>query len=352
MVFVKPRPEGFDSQLRFLFKEALETSQLLPEDKRIIAYDASDARSDAVTDADIKFMKRFDPRRAKKTSAAPAAATAPPTVVVPEFNPAAFNFSKINPTEVLWELSLGNQTYKLITQKFPVASNHMLLTTSELRPQVLTRADLVALKEFQKVSEFNVIFNSWSAGSSVNHFHVHLTDEALPVLSATLREVSVPGHTVYYSESYPAMHIVFRSSDVELLWRFIDSMQKNNQPHNLVFGNGYVYVFPRHTSPERRGKDIYGEICGGFEMSGWFTLYGEREYLSFESLMMATCLLSVTKVPDDRLFGELVVAAFRDGCLIAQPPRRMSIRHSISGEFSMDGHDGEDLFIANLTCRA
>merc|ERR1719482_1821137 len=55
-------------------------------------------------------------------------------------------------------------------------------------------------------------------------------------------------------------------------------MQEDNQPHNLVFARGHVYVFPKPLVRPQRSFELYPETVGGPELAGSFTVYREDDY--------------------------------------------------------------------------
>ena len=94
---------------------------------------------------------RMDPRRKQKRGESlhtGRAAEPLPTIVSPELIPTAFNFSKIDKeNETLKELSLRGGSYAMLVNKFPLFERHMLLVSSQVRPQLLTQGDLTSVAQ-------------------------------------------------------------------------------------------------------------------------------------------------------------------------------------------------------------
>jgi len=114
-------------------------------------------------------------KRAASTTAliaTPAAAT--PAVTRP-FNPAAFNFNKVRPDEVVAATAVG----PLFVNVNPLLPGHSLFVPEPpaCHPQVMTPRLLrlgAALVAGSRRVDCRIGFNSLCAWASVNHFHMHL----------------------------------------------------------------------------------------------------------------------------------------------------------------------------------
>jgi hypothetical protein len=180
----------------------------------------------------------------------------PATVVLPALNPRAFNFLKVAANECIGAVSLARCDYRVVVNKWPVYRRHIMLVSTDLRPQVrsaawaavllhnatrrrrsqrlppvspnpqvLLRADLAAAAAFMRASSLPCLFfNSWSAGASVNHFHFQAMDEAPPVVHLQTVAVAVSpamatagvgggvqgGAALLRLRGFPAHHTVVR----------------------------------------------------------------------------------------------------------------------------------------------
>ena len=171
-----------DRLLRDAFSAVLSASKDCPPEERLIMYDANDLPAELSAPLAIGVRKRLDPRRNTKPKKPDAQ-----LLVCTPFDPDGFNFSKIrNPGEVMLELDLNGAVYRVLTNKFPLFANHMLLVAESLVPQQMTLPHLRSLVELLQATTFCAYFNSWCASASVNHFHCHLIDEPPPVTELPL----------------------------------------------------------------------------------------------------------------------------------------------------------------------
>lgn len=280
--------------LRSAYKAALGRSLSAPASQRLIMYDPHD--EEEVRSSAGPFVRRLDSRRGNKPKPSLAARVAVCTPV----NPDKFNFTKIkNAEEVLLSLVLNSKRYDMLTNKFPLCSNHMLMVAREVVPQQMTQTHLEAVVELLQGSCLFAYFNSWGAASSVNHFHVHVVDERPPLLGFPLEGgAEVLGYPCLMLKGYPGKHYVVPVKDLYLVGQMVAYMQQNDQPHNLFFSASHVYIFPRSVDPaaKQESLDIYGEKVGGLEFTGIFTVYSKERY---ESLSYATLckLLRLNSAP-------------------------------------------------------
>ena len=290
-----------DFYLRTSFREIVRASAGLPTEQRLIAYDACDEH-------EVKaplglFRKRLDARRNTKPKKPDAQ-----LLVCTPFDPSAFNFTKIkDPREkILTPLLLNNAPYEILTNKFPLFAGHMLLVSKLPVAQQMTSAHLGAIAELLQSCSMSAYFNSWCASASVNHFHCHLIDEVPPVAALPLvRGPLVRGVRCLQPEGFPGFCYVFRIRDVWLLADLVRAMQEDNQPHNLVFARGHVYVFPKPLVRPQRSFELYPETVGGPELAGSFTVYRDDDY---EALSAAAAdelfRLNTAPLPKACLVGE------------------------------------------------
>ena len=269
-------PRANAAFLREAFRAVVAESSQLPPDKRLIMYDACDDQA-VVAILGPCLRKRIDARRNTK----PKKPNEQMLVCTP-FDPAAFNFSKIsNPREKLLKLKFSTgDRYEVLTNKFPLFPDHMLLVADELVPQQMRLGHLLAITELlQGCSSFSAYFNSWCASASVNHFHVHLIDEQPPMT----RYLLVPGPHVrgqrcLQPEGFQGACYVFEVTQLELVSEVVRAMQLDNQPHNALFTGQFIYLFPKPLQRPERSFELYPETVGGPELIGSFTVYDRADY--------------------------------------------------------------------------
>lgn len=262
-----------DFFLRESFNQLLRSSADLPPEERLIMYDACD-------ETEIRqqlgfFRKRIDARRNTK----PKKPVAQLYVCTP-FDYNGFNFSKIrNDRERIMTVQLPAGPYEVLTNKFPLFQKHMLLVSKLLVPQQMTFHHLSAVSQLLQACSFCAYFNSWCASASVNHFHCHIIDECPPV--ADFQLVAGPivlGHRCLQPQGFPGFCYVFEASQLTLVSSIIEAMQSDNQPHNLMFTQRHIYVFPKPLTRPERSRELYPETVGGPELIGSFTVYTEEDY--------------------------------------------------------------------------
>jgi len=262
-----------DLFLRESFNTLLRESVTLAPEQRLIMYDACD-------DTEVReqlgvFRKRIDARRNTK----PKKPDAQKYVCTP-FDFDGFNFSKIrNERERIMTVHLSSGPYEMLTNKFPLFHKHMLLVSKLLVPQQMTIHHLSAVSQLLQACSFNAYFNSWCASASVNHFHCHLIDESPPVADFPL--VSGPlvlGNRCLQPQGFSGFCYVFQASQLTLIDECIRAMQADNQPHNLMFTQRHIYVFPKPLARPARSRELYPETVGGPELIGSFTVYNRDDY--------------------------------------------------------------------------
>ena len=298
------------SVLRAAYKSAIVRSVVLPESQRLIMYDPHDeleVRSQAGP-----FVRRIDSRRGNK----PKPKLSGRVSVLTSVDPNKFNFTKIkNAEEVLHSLVLNNRRYDMLTNKFPLCTNHMLMVSRELVPQQMNLGHLEAVVELLQGSSLFAYFNSWGAAASVNHLHIHVVDEKPPIMDFALEQGSgVLGYPHLVVKGYPGKCYVLPVKDLYAVGHIVSLMQQENQPHNLFFSSEYVYIFPRSIDPlaKQRSLDIYGEKVGGLEFTGIFTVYSHERYqgLTYEVLCELLRLNSAPLMNSSKLSSSASQASF------------------------------------------
>lgn len=183
---------------------------------------------------------------------------------------------QVDPSERLAEVTLQGEPYSVLVNKFPLFQRHMLLVSRRWRPQLLTTPDVAAVHALCAESGLFAYFNSWCAGASVNHLHLHIIDEPPPLCALPL-DLETAGGTLQ-ARGYPAHHVVFPlPAGIPQLALALDALIAANYPHNLVLSPTAGYLVPRSRDPELRGRfHVPHEIdIGGPEFCGVFTAYTE-----------------------------------------------------------------------------
>lgn len=269
-----------DFFLRDSFNALLKSSAALPPDQRLIMYDACDEH-EVREPLGPYFRKRLDARRNTKPKKPDAQ-----LLVCTPFDPSGFNFTKIrDDRERIVSVDLPTGPYDVLTNKFPLFQKHMLLVSKLLVPQQMTLNHLTAIVQFLQACSFCAYFNSWCASASVNHFHCHIVDEVPPVAEYPL----VPGPIVegvrtLQPQGFPGFCYVFDVSQIAVVDRAIVAMQMDNQPHNMMFSQRHIYVFPKPLERAARSFELYPETVGGPELVGSFTVYRQENYQSIQML--------------------------------------------------------------------
>ncbi|XP_053282496.1 GDP-D-glucose phosphorylase 1 isoform X2 [Pleuronectes platessa] len=175
-----------------------------------------------------------------------------------EFNAKQFNFNKINPEEVIFEMIKDTEGSSAMHQQSrmvvlvnvsPLEFGHCLFVPdpSCCLPQVLTRFTIQGGIESVLLSSdtgFRVGFNSLGGFASVNHLHLHgyYMDHELKIESMLLQPL-VPDKGFYRLLDFPAGFVFYaESQDVEKVARAIcevtNFLVDGNIAHNLFLTRG------------------------------------------------------------------------------------------------------------------
>ncbi|XP_051545737.1 GDP-D-glucose phosphorylase 1 [Myxocyprinus asiaticus] len=179
------------------------------------------------------------------------------------FDPKQFNFNKINPKELLFELQKENettseqnchqnglkQTCKIIINVSPLEFGHCLLVPEPSRcyPQILTPLAVQIGIETVLLSAdpgFRVGFNSMGGFASVNHLHLHgyYLNYQLRIESSP-SELILPENNLYCLVDFPAGFLFYtQGPDLDLtvsaICKLADIMVDKNIAHNLFITRG------------------------------------------------------------------------------------------------------------------
>ncbi|XP_077423311.1 GDP-D-glucose phosphorylase 1 [Vanacampus margaritifer] len=175
------------------------------------------------------------------------------------FNTKQFNFNKVNPDEIIFEMikeseeehEIAHQPYKtvVLVNVSPLEFGHCLFVPdpAHCSPQLLTRLAIQAGIESVLLSSdpaFRVGFNSLGAFASVNHLHLHgyylkhqLNIESMPVRPLLPEKgfytlVGFPAGFLFYTESEAVKDVASAISHVT------DFLVEANVAHNLFMTRG------------------------------------------------------------------------------------------------------------------
>lgn len=181
-----------------------------------------------------------------------------------EFNGKQFNFNKISPDEVLFEMVKGrdggpalpddglapspSKMFVMINVS-PLEFGHCLFVPDPSRcfPQILTKSTIRISMESVLLSSdpsFRVGFNSLGAFASVNHLHLHgyYLDHELKIESIPV-EPLLPEKGLYLSQRFPGGFVFYAEAHTvvkvaEVVCQVTDFLVDNNVAHNLFLTRG------------------------------------------------------------------------------------------------------------------
>lgn len=239
-------------------------------------------------------MKRFAQRRKPEES----------SDVIMKFNPGKFNFNKIKPEEVLFNLKkrhLKDFTDRIIINVSPIEYGHFLLTPcfTDCLPQVLDNHSVEVAAEITLLTAhrgFIIGFNSLCALASVNHLHLQAMylKHCLPIMNCKTKALSGDLHTL---DGYMVNGYAIQLQNERQLMKFSENVTEittflstHSIPHNVamckrkLFGDvddGVTYVtifiFPKKKAPEV-SDDPFN--CAFVELSGLLPIKDVFEYES------------------------------------------------------------------------
>lgn len=138
--------------------------------------------------------------------------------------------------------------YSMQVNAFPIYKNHFLLiSTIKDKPQYIYCTqeiyDLLYLQDYLERYNFNLAFNSNNAGSSINVWHAQIVQFNVNGFKEAIKvpEEYKNNNKVYMSQIdfLAVSHKVFLSKSKEILseivFKYINILNNNNNPYNLVF---------------------------------------------------------------------------------------------------------------------
>lgn len=197
------------------------------------------------------------------------------------FDPKQFNFSKINPEEVLFEMcrtdpsstescsqnGTTDPSCLVIINVSPLEFGHSLLVPEPRRchPQILTPSAVqVGIESVFLSSDpgYRVGFNSLGGFASVNHLHLHgyYLDHPLRVECAPVQPVA-PEVGLYRIAGFPNGFMFYTEGQdpggtAEAVCRLTDALVNRNIAHNMFLTRGYPPCAPPGPHAPSRGVRI------------------------------------------------------------------------------------------------
>jgi hypothetical protein len=204
--------------------------------------------------------------------------------------------------------------YQVVTNKYPLAFRHVLLVASEIRPQIIRRADVYAAIDFvtNYTNELFVFFSSWSAGATVNHFHMQLYPSAdIPIFALPSQAKASDRGSSSSSDNnkaqrtirdYPAANTVYEMQaagidSIEQACNDIEQCIEHNRPHNLLITKTRIYLFVRARDPlvREQARELYGQLPACLEFAGTFNAYDAAKYASLDGERMRQIMSMCTE---------------------------------------------------------
>ncbi|XP_069018838.1 GDP-D-glucose phosphorylase 1 [Embiotoca jacksoni] len=227
-----------------------------------------------------------------------------------EFNADQFNFNKINPDEIIFEMMKGTEggtalpdngqlcrpcRMVVLVNVSPLEFGHCVFVPDPSRclPQILTRFAIQVGIESVLLSSnpgFRVGFNSLGAFASVNHLHLHgyYLNHNLNIESMAVKPL-LPEKGFYQMLEFPAGFLFYaESEEVETVARTIcqvtDFLVDDNIAHNLFLTRGSPPCGRIQSGKDRRSRK-------GVRIAIWprISCFGAKEESAFN---VALCELA------------------------------------------------------------
>ncbi|XP_049840090.1 GDP-D-glucose phosphorylase 1 [Schistocerca gregaria] len=298
----------FDSALQNTWKAALE--------RGVFRY-VLNIQHSKILEGKFSFVAQLNTDRALKRRAPEEI-----TSLTQPFDHDRFNFTKIDETEILFELrrkcDTSTNRHCVIINESPLEFGHCLLLPSRLNclPQIATQHSLQLAIEVMLLSSnpaFRVGFNSLCGYASVNHLHYHgyYLNYSMLLEHISVQHLSGP---CFILVNYPAKGFVFQlpsdkrpetlARDVFKLTNFLVC---NNVAHNIYITRGTdfssshtnskicntvrVYVWARKSSSGAKQNDAFNPaIC---ELFGHLSVKTEAAYWSLTEEQVVEVLSDV-----------------------------------------------------------
>lgn len=181
--------------------------------------------------------------------------------MLPEFNPEAFNFNKIDEKEILHETVIAGTPVMFIINNCPLTNYQTLIIpdAKKSQPQVMTSKCIeIGLKLVSSTNDraVRIGFNSPGAFASVNHLHMHMIyiEQELYVEKIQLRQIYGNLYAID-DKKRPLRGFCLSCENIESDARKLFELTKfccvNSIPHNIFITKLHnsktirAFLFPR-----------------------------------------------------------------------------------------------------------
>ena len=211
----------------------------------------------------FNMLRSFRPPRAQRAGI---------SSIVQAFDERKFNFNRpFLAKEIFWQGRFADHDVSLLYNKFPFMPLHGLWVPEQdkCHPQYLFEEMHHSIWDSCRqigatISDVGMGYNSLGAGASVNHLHFQFfVDGPLPVES--------PSWNHHQGEvDYPVHCRLFESAEES--WIEIEKLHQQNQPYNLIYRPGKLYLLPRAPQGSYENADWSIALTWN-EMAGSFVLF-------------------------------------------------------------------------------
>ena len=207
------------------------------------------------------------------------------------FDPEGFHFDRpfLRP-ERLWAGDWRGHRLELFYNKFPFAPGHALLVPEPAahRPQYLDRAThQLAWAWLEAVGArlpgSGLGYNSRGANASVNHLHLQFYTGQEPPLPIEAPDL------VHNGGATPWPLPVQRFNHPDQAWAAIEACHHSNQPYNLLYRPGCLYLTPRAFQGQVP-TPAWSPGPAWAEFAGLITLSDEEDFLNLQPDAVAALL--------------------------------------------------------------
>jgi hypothetical protein len=220
------------------------------------------------------YVKRIIPDRVQPETEKFSDSCVPVFLPFEQKYPNNFDFTMSKPGQKLLSMQVGGDCFDIYSSNSPLSrAPHTLVVPKEPRSHFLLPVDLSLISILrEKYPAFHFIYSSMGGGAGVNHQHWHMMagHDDYPILTRPITyidqnsDISIGCYPEYPTDCY----VLERRCDykMEIEMEFIDYLQKNNVPHNLLAKQNYTWITPRsHTE---------STLIPGKKYGAWETILG------------------------------------------------------------------------------
>ncbi|MFA5350183.1 MAG: type I phosphomannose isomerase catalytic subunit [Candidatus Omnitrophota bacterium] len=214
--------------------------------------------------------------------------------------PMGFSFSDVvtEDNAIIYNLELKGVLWHVIPNGKPLGDFHSLLVSAKPEKQLIEYKDIMVLIEVTELSDSNFIYNSLWAGASVNSKHIQLIYGAIPgaeqAISGNYQHIMNHKNTII-GKSYMSNSLIIIGSDkterIGLAYAFIDMLQKNNIPFNILAYKNLTIVVPRSNNDS---KVLNNKPIGAIEPLGKLCFSTLEECHSYDAVTVGRAINEVT----------------------------------------------------------